>query len=104
MLVNYSIFAGPVAILAIVVVCLATISIIAVIRSQKRRPESGLESMIGQVATTYSPLSPEGTVQAEGELWHARVKGPHVGPGQQVAILGIEGLTLVVKQKEVTGD
>jgi membrane-bound ClpP family serine protease len=104
MLVNYSVFTGPAIILAIVVVCLATVSIIAVMRSQKRRLAAGRESMIGQVATTYSPLNPEGTVQAVGELWHARARGPHVSPGQQVTILGMDGLTLIVKQKEVTGD
>jgi len=104
MLVDYSIFTGPAAILAIVVVCLMIVSIVAVMRSQKRRPAAGRESMIGQVATTYSPLNPEGTVQAVGELWRARVRGQHVGPGQQVTILGIDGLTLIVKQKEVSGD
>jgi len=104
MILNYSIFAGPVAILIIVTVCLIVVSVIAVMRSQKRRPAAGSEAMIGEVATVYSVLNPEGTVQAVGELWHARVKGAHVDPGKRVTIIGIDGLTLIVKEKEVTGD
>lgn len=103
MFLDYSVFAGPVTILIIAVVCFIAVSVFAVMRSQKRRPAAGRESMIGQVATAYSALSPEGTVQAIGELWHARVRGTHVNPGDRVTIVDIDGLTLIVKEKEVTG-
>ncbi len=103
MVVNYSLFTGPLAILLIAATCLAVVSVIAVIRSQKRRPATGRESMIGQDAIVYSALKPEGMVQASGELWHARIRGTKVNPGATVTITGIDGLTLIVKEKEATG-
>ncbi len=103
MVLNYSLFTGPVTILIIAALCLIAVSVVAVARSQKRRPAAGRESMIGQIATAVSALSPEGTVQASGELWHARVQGAHVKPGGKVSIIGFDELTLIVKEKEVTG-
>ncbi|TFH36784.1 MAG: hypothetical protein E4G93_01520 [Dehalococcoidia bacterium] len=104
MLVDYSIFSGPAAVLGIGAVCLAVLSIVAVIRSQRRKPVAGRESMIGQTGTVTAALKPEGTVLFNGELWHARTKGPHLEPGTNVTVVKIDGLTLGVKEKEATDD
>jgi membrane-bound ClpP family serine protease len=60
--------------------------------------------MIGQVGIVTTALKPEGTIQFNGELWHARSKGPHLEPGAKVTVVEIRGLTLGVKEKEVSDD
>jgi len=94
MLVDYSVFAGPATVLGIMAACLATLSIVAVVRSQKRKPAAGRETMVGQIGTVNTALKPEGTVYLNGELWHARTKGPHLDPGAKVKVVEIHGLTL----------
>jgi membrane-bound ClpP family serine protease len=104
MLVDYSIFAGPATILGIVVGVLLIVSVVAVVHSQRRRLTVGQETMIGQTGVVQAALRPEGTVQVDGELWHARVHGDHLDPGARVVVVGVNRLVLTVKEKEVTGD
>lgn len=104
MLVDYSIFTGPATILGVLVGCLAVVSIIAIVRSQRRKPAAGRETMVGQTAVVQTTLDLEGTVLVEGELWHARTKKLRLNPGAKVTVVKIDGLTLLVKEKEVTDD
>lgn len=104
MLVDYSVFAGPGIVLGIVVVCLAVVSIIAVARSQGRKPVAGRETLLGQTAVVQTPLDPEGMVLVEGELWRARARKTRIEVGAQVTVVAIDALTLRVKEKEVTDD
>lgn len=98
MIVDYSVFTGPAVVIGVLVACLAVISIIAVIRSQKRAPVAGRETIIGATAVVQSTLDPEGTVLFEGELWHARAPGGRIEPGVEVTITAVRGLTLTVKK------
>jgi membrane-bound ClpP family serine protease len=104
MLVDYSLFTGPGTVLAIVVSVLLIVSVVAVVRSQRRRVTVGQETMIGQRGVVQTALRPEGTVQVNGELWHARVHGDHLDPGSRVVVVGVDRLMLTVKEKEVTDD
>jgi membrane-bound ClpP family serine protease len=49
-------------------------------------------------------LDPEGMVLVEGELWHARARKTRIEVGAKVTVVAIDGLTLRVKEKEVTDD
>ena len=104
MLLDYSVFAGPGIALGIVIACLAVVSIIAVARSQGRKPVAGRETLLGQTAVVQTPLDPEGMVLVEGELWRARAQKTRIEVGAQVTVVAIDGLTLRVKDKEVTDD
>lgn len=104
MLVDYSIFAGPGVILGIVAGVLLIVSVIAVVRSQRRRVTVGQETMVGQSGVVQTALRPEGAVQVNGELWQARVQGGHLDPGSRVVVVGVDRLMLAVKKKEVTDD
>jgi membrane-bound serine protease (ClpP class) len=104
MLVDYSIFSGPGIVLGIVAGLLLIVSVIAVVRSQRRRVTVGQETMIGQNGVVQTALHPEGTVQVNGELWNARVRGGHLDPGSRVVVVGVDRLVLTVKEKEVTDD
>ena len=70
----------------------------AVIQGQRRRKATGIEGMIGTLALAKTPLEPNGTVLAEGELWSARAEGEHVQPGDEVTISGVDGLRLRVRK------
>jgi membrane-bound serine protease (ClpP class) len=102
MLVNYSLFAGPAIVLGIGAACFAVLSIIAVVRSQRRKVAAGRETMIGQTAVVQTPLQPEGTVRIDGELWNAVARGAPIQAGERVTIVSMDGLNLMVRKKEVT--
>jgi len=67
------------------------------IRAQLRRPATGSEWLIGEVAVVRTPLDPEGQVFVRGELWRAVSQTGGVGEGERVRIVGVEGLTLRVE-------
>ena len=71
----------------------------AVYRSLKRRPATGTEAMVGQLATVSHDLAPRGQVELLGELWRAElVDGDAPVPaGQRVQVVALEGLTLKVR-------
>ncbi len=70
----------------------------AIIRGQRRRPYTGLEALVGQVATARTVLDPTGFVFINGELWEARCLDGRVEPGEEVKIEGIKGPTLLVRR------
>jgi membrane-bound serine protease (ClpP class) len=72
----------------------------AALQSHRRRPTTGEEAMIGQVATVARELAPDGLVRLMGELWRAELVDPKIGPvppGAQVRIVDVTGLTLRVE-------
>jgi membrane-bound ClpP family serine protease len=56
--------------------------------------------MVGRVGVVVSPLAPSGTVRVDGETWSAIAEGGDIGPGQQVRVLGLQGVVLRVVQDE----
>ncbi len=72
------------------------------LRARKNPVRTGVEELIGSVATARTPLDPTGQVFVEGALWEARVD-PANGPieaGYRVMVEGIDGLELVVAPLE----
>ncbi len=100
MLVNTDIYSGPLVALLVPAACLLVVSIIAVVRSQRRRLSAGAETLVGQTGITRTPLTPEGTVLVDGELWHAVSSAPRVDVGRKVLVTAVDGLTLKVRTKE----
>lgn len=60
--------------------------------SRARKPAIGLEAMVGSSATVVSATQ----VRIQGELWEARPLAA-VRPGDQVEVVGVDGLTLEVR-------
>ncbi|TFH36783.1 MAG: nodulation protein NfeD [Dehalococcoidia bacterium] len=71
----------------------------AIIRGQRREKATGREGMIGKTALAKTPLSPRGTVLAEGELWSALAEGDAVAPGEEVTILAVDRMVLRVRRR-----
>jgi membrane-bound serine protease (ClpP class) len=73
----------------------------AAYRTMRRRPVTGEEGMLGQLATVSHDLAPRGQVRVSGELWRAELVDPAAGPverGGRVTVVGVEGLTLKVQR------
>lgn len=65
---------------------------------QQRRPTTGREGLVGEVAVARSALSPEGYVLIEGELWSAVADEGPIPEGQLVRIIAKEGFKLRVSR------
>lgn len=68
------------------------------LRAQYLPIKAGKESMVGKTATALTPINAQsGRVFVEGAYWNAVSKLP-VEEGKPVEIIGVQGLTLEVKQ------
>lgn len=62
-------------------------------------PKVAVENIIGSTGTVTKPLAPEGYVKVQGVLWKAICHELELEVGDEVEVIGIEGLRLVVKPK-----
>ncbi len=73
-----------------------------IVRSMRKRPETGGESLIGAEAEVVSRLSPgdhaQYLVRCRGELWTALCPDA-VQPGDTVSISALDGIRLVVERR-----
>ena len=75
---------------------------IAVIPSFHRKQVTGREGMIGEQGKVVKPLTPAGIINIKGEYWNAKSVADSIEIGENVEIVGVEGLTLQVKRKGVS--
>jgi membrane-bound ClpP family serine protease len=66
-------------------------------RALKKKPVVGLPTMIGSRGKVVSPLAPEGFIRIKGELWEATSAGGNIDTGEEVTVVGQDGLKLVCK-------
>ena len=92
-----------VAAVVIVVTAVFAFFIGAIIRSQRRRPATGKEGLVGKVALAHSVLDPTGMVYVEGELWTATSEAGRIEVGEEVVVTKVEGLKLRVTKKQRGG-
>jgi membrane-bound ClpP family serine protease len=90
---------GPIIVVIILAVAFVIFVIYAIVEGQRRRLSAGVEEMVGKEAVARTPLDPEGTVLAEGELWTAIAEGSTISPGEEVIITKTKGLKLWVTRK-----
>ena len=64
----------------------------------RRKPASGMETMIGSKGKVVSRLHPEGLVQISGELWQAISADEKINSGEEVIVVGWDGLKLIVSK------
>lgn len=67
-------------------------------RALRRKPEIVLP-LIGSKAKVVSPIAPEGLVRIKSELWEAKSVGSRrINTGEEVTVVGQDGLKLVVRK------
>jgi len=64
------------------------------------RPKVAAENLIGSEGKVTSPLAPDGYVKVQGVLWKATCNESELGVGDEVEVVGMEGLRLIVKPKK----
>ena len=65
-------------------------------RALGKKAVIGLPAMVGAKGKVVSPLAPKGVVRIKGELWEATSSGTNVDVGEEVVVVGQNGLKLVV--------
>ncbi len=71
----------------------------AAIQAHRRKVDTGEEGMRHERGKAVSALDPSGEVMVEGELWKARAVSGSVQEGEEIEVVGQEGLTLLVERR-----
>jgi len=69
-------------------------------KAQFRRVRTGKEALIGARGVATTDLKPKGEVRVMSEFWEATAKDATIAAGQEVEVVGMDGMTLVVKPVE----
>ena len=83
----------------IILVIFVFIRHVAVIPSFHKKQVTGQEGMVGEQGKVVKPLTPVGVVTIKGEYWSAKSVDDSIEADENVEIVGLEGLTLIVKRK-----
>uniref|UniRef100_A0A7C4U941 Nodulation protein NfeD n=1 Tax=candidate division WOR-3 bacterium TaxID=2052148 RepID=A0A7C4U941_UNCW3 len=75
------------------------IALTLVVRSLKRKPETGKEGMIGLEGEAITDIHKDGTIYVRGEYWNA-YSDEKIKKGENVVVLEVNGFKLKVKKKE----
>lgn len=69
------------------------------LKAQRRKTQTGLEGMIGEIGVTITELNPEGQIRIHGEIWSAfSVDNQKIDVNTKVEVLEVQNLKLKVKQ------
>jgi membrane-bound serine protease (ClpP class) len=71
-----------------------------IVKTYHKQATTGKEDLIGKTALVKEKLAPEGTVLFMGELWTALSESGSIEVGKEVIISKVDGLKLIVKNKE----
>jgi membrane-bound serine protease (ClpP class) len=96
----------PVYVLILGMIAVLVYSIVAfrfVSRTSNRKAVVGLPDMIDGKGKAVSPLSPEGQVRIKGEIWSAWATEKDIDRGQEIIVVGQDGLKLIVRRARNIG-
>lgn len=79
---------------------LAVFTFRVVSRALMKKPVVGLSTMVGSKARVTRPISLQGTVKIKGELWEAISTGEKIDAGEEVIVIGQDGLKLIVRKSK----
>jgi membrane-bound serine protease (ClpP class) len=65
------------------------------IKSNRGRPVTGAEGMIGSIGIAKTDLNPRGQITVQGEIWEAVSQTP-IRQGEAAEVMSVEGLTVKV--------
>jgi len=69
-------------------------------RALRRKAIVGLPTMVGTEGKVVRRLAPKGLVKIKGELWETMSSGANIDAGEEVVVVGQNGLRLVAGKKE----
>ena len=65
-------------------------------RALERKPMTSLQAIVGCCGKATTPLTPDGYVQVEGELWRALSSDININKGDDIVVVEVNRLTLSV--------
>jgi membrane protein implicated in regulation of membrane protease activity len=65
-------------------------------RALARKPTASPQAIVGCRGKATTPLTPDGYVQIEGELWHALSSDTNINKGDDIVVVEVNRLTLRV--------
>lgn len=68
------------------------------IKAQKKKPTTGKEGLINQIAEAITDLNPDGVIKIHGEIWNAESTEGIVPKGTKVIITSVSDLKLKIKK------
>ncbi len=71
-----------------------------IIPSFHKKKITGSEGMMGLTGEVIEPLMPVGVIRVGDEYWKAKSVDRDIAAGEEVEVLGLNGLTLTVKLKQ----
>jgi membrane-bound serine protease (ClpP class) len=83
-----------------IVALIVALILYAGVKAQFKRVKTGKEALIGARGVATTDLKPKGEVRVMSEFWEATAKDTLITAGQQVEVIGMEGMMLVVKPAE----
>jgi membrane protein implicated in regulation of membrane protease activity len=95
----------PLGVLIAVMVVFAIFSVFlyqAGSRALRRKPIA-LSAMIGTKGKAVNPLTPAGLIKIKDELWEAESIDGKIGIGEEVLVIGQDGLKLMVRKANMDG-
>lgn len=69
------------------------------VRAHQRKVRTGEEGMLGGRGHALGALRPMGEVMVLGERWRARAAEGEIGEGEEIEVVGQDGLTLLVRKR-----
>jgi len=65
-------------------------------RALERKPVIWSEAIVGRCGKATTPLTPDGYVRVDGELWHAFSNDTNINEGEDIVVVELDRLTLRV--------
>jgi membrane-bound serine protease (ClpP class) len=64
---------------------------------RRASPTDPMLALVGANGMAQTVIAPTGIAYAGGETWSVRSRGPEIGPGTPVRVVGVDGLELIVE-------
>ena len=78
----------------------SVVNFVIVTRVLRKQTVIGLPTMTGSKGKVASPLAPEGLVRIKSELWSATSVEGDIDEGEEVSVVGEDGLKLLVRKSD----
>lgn len=83
----------------LVFAAIAAAIILTVLRDRRRRPETGIEGLVGELGTTLTPVHRDGKIRVHGEIWNATSRSP-IEEDRPVRVVRVDGLRVTVEPSQ----
>jgi membrane-bound serine protease (ClpP class) len=94
---------GVLIIVAVAMASLFSFIVYKVAKARLSKIKTGKEALIGARGTAVSDLKPKGEIRVVGEFWQAKAKDEEIKKGEEVEVIGMEGLFLIVRRVKRKG-